>query len=123
MRPDGPEALVDLGYLEDVSQRWRPAIAYYLQALQIDPLMREAYVDLGYDYDEHQLYALAEASFLKGLSIAPNDGRLHYLLGVTYADQGKVELAMQEYQRAAKSDENDVAKAATRELASLHKSG
>jgi tetratricopeptide (TPR) repeat protein len=123
VRPDGAEALVDLGYLEDAGQRWRPAIAYYLQALSLDPLMREAYVNLGYDYDEHQLYALAEAAFLKGLSIAPNDGRLHYLLGVTYADQGKVTLAMQEYQRAAKSDELDVAKAATRELALLHKSG
>ncbi|MEO6989923.1 MAG: hypothetical protein ABI346_00120, partial [Candidatus Baltobacteraceae bacterium] len=80
------------------------------------------YIDLGYDYDQHQLYALAEASFLKGISIAPNEGRLHYLLGVTYADQGKISLAAMEYRRAATSDEIDVARAASRELASLQKS-
>ncbi len=122
VRPDGAEAMVDLGYLDDVSQHWRSAVSYYLQALGSDPLMREAYIDLGYDYDQHQLYALAEASFLKGISIAPNEGRLHYLLGVTYADQGKISLAAMEYRRAATSDEIDVARAASRELASLQKS-
>jgi hypothetical protein len=47
---------------------------------------------------------------------------LHYLLGVTYADQGKISLAAMEYRRAATSDEIDVARAASRELASLQKS-
>jgi tetratricopeptide (TPR) repeat protein len=119
VRPDGPEALVDIGYLEDVAHRWHSAISYYLQALAVDPLMREAYTDLGYDYDEHQLYALAEAAYLKGLSITPMDGRLHYLLAVAYADQGKRALAMQEYKRASSSDEEVVARAASRELAAL----
>ena len=118
-RPDGPEALVDIGYLEDVARRWHSAISYYLDALSLNPLMREAYTDLGYDYDEHQLYALAEAAYLKGLSIVPSDGRLHYLLAVAYADQGKRTLALAEYRRAQSSDEEDVARAARRELASL----
>jgi tetratricopeptide (TPR) repeat protein len=121
VRPDGPEALVDIGYLEDLAHRWRSAITYYLRALAIDPLMREAYTDLGYDYDEHQLYALAEAAYLKGLSITPSDGRLHYLLAVTYADQGKRGLALAEYQRATASDEEDVARAANRDLAGLQR--
>jgi len=120
-RPDGPEALVDLGYLEDITHNWHGAITYYLNALAIDPLMREGYTDLGYDYDEHQLYALAEAAYLKGLSIAPDDGRLHYLLAVAYSDQGKRSLALAEYQRAASSNEADVARAATRELAILQR--
>jgi tetratricopeptide (TPR) repeat protein len=120
-RPEGPEALVDLGYLEDMNHDWHAAIAEYLRAIAIDPLMREGYTDLGYDYDEHKLYALAEAAFLKGLSFAPSDGRLHYLLGVTYADQGKRTLAVAEYRRAASSDEADVARAATRQLAILQR--
>jgi tetratricopeptide (TPR) repeat protein len=120
-RPDGSEALVDVGYLEDVAHNWHAAIADYLRALALDPLMREAYTNLGYDYDEHQLYALAEAAYIKGLSIAPNDGRLHYLLAVAYADQGKRSLALAEYQRAALSDEADVARAASRELAILQR--
>jgi tetratricopeptide (TPR) repeat protein len=121
VRADGPEALVDIGYLEDVARRWHSAIGYYLRALSIDPLMREAYTDLGYDYDEHQLYALAEAAYLKGLSIVPSDGRLHYLLAVAYADQGKRTLAVAEYQRAKSSDEEDVARAASRELAAMQR--
>jgi tetratricopeptide (TPR) repeat protein len=120
-RPDGPEALVDIGYLEDVAHNWHAAAADYLRALAIDPLMREAYTNLGYDYDEHQLYALAEAAYIKGLTISPNDGRLHYLLGVAYADQGKRSLAVAEYQRAALSDEADVARAASRELAIMQR--
>jgi tetratricopeptide (TPR) repeat protein len=120
-RPDGSEALVDIGYLEDVAHNWHAAIGDYLKALALDPLMREAYTNLGYDYNEHQLYALAEASYIKGLSIAPNDGRLHYLLAVVYADQGKRSLALAEYQRAALSDEADVARAASRELAILQR--
>jgi len=121
VHPDGPEALVDIGYLEDTSHNWRSAVSYYLRALAIDPLMREGYTDLGYDYNEHQLYALAEASYLKGLSITPWDGRLHYLLAVTYADQGKRTLALAEYQRAAQSDEEAVARAASRDLATLQR--
>ncbi len=121
IRPDGPEALVNLGYLKDVEHDWHAAVSYYLRAISIDPLMREGYTNLGCDYEQHQLYALAEAAFLKGLSIAPSDGRLHYLLAMTYADQGKRTLALAEYQQAANSDETEVARAATRELAILQK--
>ncbi len=117
--PDGPEALVDLGYLQDVWLHRDAAVRYYLQAIGVDPLARDAYVDLGYDYQEQHLYALAEAAFLKGLSVVPNDGRLHYLLGLTYADQGKHDLARQEYERATKSDEPEIADAAARDLKAL----
>ena len=120
---EGPEALVDLGYLEDLAGRWHAATELYLRALAIDPLMREAYTDLGYDYDQHQLYALAEAAFLKGLSIAASDGRLHFLLAQTYADQGKRSLALAEYQRALAGNEEDVSRAASRELATLQRTG
>jgi len=119
LAPDGPEALIDLGYLQDVYQHKDAAVRYYLSAIAVDPLARDAYVDLGYDYQVEHLYALAEAAFLKGLSVVPDDGRLHYLLGVTYADQGKHDLARQEYQRATKSDEPEVASAAERDLKAL----
>ncbi len=117
--PDGPEALINLGYLQDVWLHRDAAVRYYLQAIAVDPLARDAYVNLGYDYQEEHLYALAEAAFLKGLSVVPNDGRLHYLLGLTYADQGKHDLARQEYERATKSDEPEVADAAARDLRAL----
>ncbi len=119
VKPEGPEALIDLGYIEDVGGRWRQAIGYYQRAIAIDPLAREAYIDLGYDYNERQLYTLAEASFLRGLSIVPNDGRLNYLLAVTYALQGKNVLARDQYRKALQSDEREVVRAATNDLALL----
>ncbi len=119
VRPDGFEALVDLGYIEDLGMRWQSAVQFYLRAIAVDPLARDAYVNLGYDYVEHRLFTLAEAAFLKGLSVSPNDGRLHYLLGVTYAEQNKKALAKNEYELAVRSDEPEVARAATRDLALL----
>jgi tetratricopeptide (TPR) repeat protein len=118
-RPNGSEALVDIGYLEDDLGRWKSAVAYYLRALNADPLESAAYVDLGYDYNAHQLYALAEAAFIKGLSVAPDDGRLHYMLAVTYNIQGKVALARDQYQLAIASNEPIIVQAARTELALL----
>jgi len=119
VRPDGAEALIDIGFLEDANGRWESAVRYYLHALALDPLARDAYVDLGCAYRDHHLYALAEAAFIKGLSVVPGDGRLHYLLGTTYADQNKSALARKEYERALSSNEPEVARAASRDLAQI----
>jgi tetratricopeptide (TPR) repeat protein len=116
-RPDMPDALVNLGCIEDDGGRWQNALSDYLKAVTVDPLDRDAYVDLGYDYAGHGLYALAEAALLKGLSVSPGDGRIHYHLAVTYADQGKRGLARAEYERAAGSDEPEIARAASHDLA------
>lgn len=116
-QPDQADALVNLGYIEDDAGRWQVALSDYLQAVALDPLDRAAYVNLGYDYTAHGLYPLAEAALLKGLSVSPGDGRLHYLLAVAYADQGKRDLARTEYQRAASSDEPEVTRAASHDLA------
>jgi tetratricopeptide (TPR) repeat protein len=116
--PDRPEALVDLGYLQDSGGRWHDAAAYYLKAMDVDPLWRDAYVDLGFDYEQHQLFGPAQAVLLKGVSVSPKDGRLHFLLGMTYLQQGKKDLAHREFVSAQSSDEPDVARAATQRLAS-----
>ena len=70
IRPEGSEALVDIGYILDLQGDWKGAVAYYNRAIVADPLRPEAYIDLGYDYNEHRLFALAEAAFLKGLSVS-----------------------------------------------------
>jgi tetratricopeptide (TPR) repeat protein len=119
IKPDGAEAMIDIGYLHDLRGDWRSAIAYYTRAMVADPLRPEAYIDLGYDYAEHRLYPLAEAAYLKGLSVASDSGRLHYLLAVAYNLEGKIGLARQQYERAISSDEPAVVRAAKRELTQL----
>lgn len=119
LRPDGVEALINLGYLEDEENDWNKAVEYYLRAIAVDPFARDAYVDLGFDYDQHRLYPLAQAAYLKGLSVSPGDGRLHYLLGVIYVEQGKLDLARAEFERATKSNEPEISREAARRLAQI----
>ena len=119
LRPEGTEALVDIGYVYDMLGDWKTAVTYYTRAIRSDPMRPEAYIDLGFDYNEHRFFPLAEAAFIKGISVAAEDGRLHYLLAVTYNVQGKIALARSEFQHAIASEEPDVARAAQAELALL----
>jgi Tfp pilus assembly protein PilF len=119
VRPSGSEALVDVGYVEDIHGNWKNAVMDYLRAMASNPLRREAYIDLGYDYNEHHLFGLAEAVFLKGLSVAPQEGTLHYMLGETYHQQGKITLARQQYQLARDSNDPQFVEAAQSSMALL----
>jgi tetratricopeptide (TPR) repeat protein len=118
LKPNRPEALIDLGYFADRDGNSGNAIAYYSRALAGDVLARDAYVDLGYDYTEQRMFDLAQEILLKGLSVSPSDGRIEYLLGDTYLQQGKRALAKAEFAAAAAtSDEPEVSRAARQRLA------
>jgi len=112
LAPERPEALVNYGYLADVRNDWKGAIAYYIQAINVWPYSRDAYVNLGVDYEEHGLYPLAEQALLKGVAAAPDDGRIHYLLGRAYEAQNKPDLAMQQFRVAETSLDPDIARIA-----------
>ena len=116
LRPDRPEAFVNLGYVDDAGGNMASAMDNYRKALARDVLCRDAYVDLGYDYQAQGQFLQAESAYLKGLSVSPSDGRLEYLLGRTYAVQGKRDLARQQFANAAKSDDREVATAASHVL-------
>jgi tetratricopeptide (TPR) repeat protein len=120
LRPNRPEAFVNLGYLEDAAGRVPNAIARYEHALLLDPFCRDAYVDLGFAYLEQSSFTTADATFLRGLSVSRDDGRLEYLLGKSFERQGKRELAVREYRDATHSDEPEVAAAAAGDLATFH---
>jgi tetratricopeptide (TPR) repeat protein len=111
-----PEAFVDLGYLDDTIGNHESAVVHYEHAIALDPFCRAAYVNLGYDEVQGGLFALAETTLLRGLSISNGDGRLEFLLAKMFEHQGKVALAKREYQNATRSDEPDIAAAATLEL-------
>ena len=117
IRPNHPEAYVDLGYLEDAAGHPKEATAYYDEALSLDPFFRDAYVNLGYSYLENGRFQLAEETLLRGLGVSRDDGRIEYLLGETLQKQGKPDLAVRAYRTAALSDEPDVAAAARHVLA------
>ncbi|MBD5634498.1 MAG: tetratricopeptide repeat protein, partial [Candidatus Eremiobacteraeota bacterium] len=117
VRPNRPEAFVDIGYLDDNEGSIDKAIASFQHALALDPFSRDAYVDLGFSYIEQGNYQLAEATFLRGLSVSHEDGHLEYLLGKSFERQGKLTLALREYRSASKSEEPAIAAAASHDLA------
>jgi protein O-GlcNAc transferase len=117
LRPSRPEAIVDLGYLDDRAGNVDAAIARYDAALSVDPFFRDAYVDLGFAYNEAGRYQLAERTCLRGLGVSRDDGRIAYILATTFERQGKRDLAAREYRVAIGSDEPEIAAAAKEDLA------
>jgi tetratricopeptide (TPR) repeat protein len=117
--PDGVEALIDLGYLDDETGDREAAMRYYRRALAADPLRPEGYIDLGFDYALARRYAQAEAMYSAGLVAAPDSGRLHFLLGAAYRSEGKFALAQAQFEAALAADETEVVNAARDALATL----
>jgi Flp pilus assembly protein TadD len=119
LEPERPEAIVNFGYLADVNGDWKRAVAYYVQAIAVNPYVPESYVNLGIDYEHNNLYPLAQAALLKGVAATPYDGRVRYLLARAYAAQGQKALALAELKAAETSLDPDVAQIAKEETARL----
>jgi protein O-GlcNAc transferase len=103
LAPEGPEALVNLGYLADERGNRRDAVAYYDQAIDAWPYSSDAYVDLSFDDVQQGMIDQADAVLLKGLTVAPDDTRIHYLLGVVDEVRGKRAEAVVEFRSAEQS--------------------
>lgn len=121
LQPDGVEALIDLGYLDDASGNRDRAMQRYRTAMALDPTRPEAYINLGYDDEATGNPSTAETVLLSGLVADPDNGRIHYLLGNAYENEGRLELAQAQFQAATSSDEPAVVQAARAALQALEK--
>jgi tetratricopeptide (TPR) repeat protein len=121
-QPNGVEALIDMGYLEDATGSSDAAALCYRKAIAGDPLRPEGYINLGFDYATHRNYGQAEATLLAGLTAAPGNGRLHFLLGSTYRAQGKMTQAHTQYESALAADDADVVNAARDAIRAMSRS-
>jgi tetratricopeptide (TPR) repeat protein len=101
---------------------WKRAVAYYVQAISVNPYVPESYVNLGIDYEHNGLYSLAQSALLKGVAAVPYDGRVRYLLARAYAAQGQKALALAQLKAAQASLDPDVAEIAKEETARLMQS-
>lgn len=119
LQPDGVEALIDLGYLDDAAGHRDAAMQRYRNAIALDPTRPEGYINLGYDTEVQGNATAAETVLLSGLVADPDNGRLHYLLGNAYEIEGKLAPAQAQYQAATSSDETDVVQAARAALQAL----
>ncbi len=119
LAPEGPEALVNLGYLADARGDRRGALAYYAAAIDAWPYSPDAYVDLSYDDVQQGMIDQAEAVLLRGLTVAPKDARIHYLLGVVDEVRGKRAEAVAEFRSAEQSLDPEIAISARESISDI----
>ncbi|HEY1654873.1 MAG TPA: tetratricopeptide repeat protein [Candidatus Tumulicola sp.] len=119
LAPEGPEALVNLGYLYDELGDRVAAADYYAQAIYVWPYLPDAYVNLSFDQIRQGSIEQAQTVLLKGLAIAPKDPRLHYLLGVVDEVRGKRPEAVAEFHAAETSPDPEIVNSARANVSDL----
>lgn len=121
LAPEGPEALVNLGYLSDELGDRRQAAEYYAEAIYVWPYFSDGYVNLSYDQIRQGSFEQAENVLRKGLAVDPKDPRMHYLLGIVEEVRGNRPEAVAEFQRAETSPDPDIVNSARQNVSDLQK--
>lgn len=106
-KPDDAVVHYDLGYAYTALQRPADAKAEYEKAISLDPKMASAYQNLGLTLIPTDP-AGAVAQLQHAAELMPQDARTRWLLGVALEAAKKDELAIEQYEAAAKLDRKNV---------------
>jgi tetratricopeptide (TPR) repeat protein len=118
IRPGSPAHWVAQGSLADNRRQWDQAIAYYSQAIQLDPSYADAYIGLAGDYYEKGQYELEVKNSERAVQLDPGNADACYYLGTAYEDIGQLDKAIGQYLTTLKLDPNY--KDALRDLALVY---
>jgi Flp pilus assembly protein TadD len=102
-KPDDAVVHYDLGYAYTALQRAADAKAEYEKAISLDPKMASAYQNLGLTLIPTDPVA-AIAPLQRAAELMPEDARTKWLLGVALEAAKKDDLAIEQYEAAAKLD-------------------
>jgi Flp pilus assembly protein TadD len=106
-KPDDAVVHYDLGYAYTALLRPADAKAEYEKAISLDPKMASAYKNLGLTLIPTDPVA-AIAALQHAAELMPEDARTKWLLGVALEAAKKDELAIEQYEAAAKLDAKSV---------------
>jgi Flp pilus assembly protein TadD len=106
-KPDDALIHYDLGYAYTALQRPADAKAEYEKAISLDPKMASAYQNLGLTLIPTDP-AGAVAPLQRAAELMPEDARTKWLLGVALEAAKKDDLAIEQYEAAAKLDSKSV---------------
>ncbi|MFZ1971597.1 MAG: tetratricopeptide repeat protein [Candidatus Acidiferrales bacterium] len=106
-KPDDALVHYDLGYAYTALQRPADAKAEYEKAISLDPKMASAYQNLGLTLIPTDPVA-AIAPLQRAAELLPEDARTKWLLGVAMEAAKKDDLAIEQYEAAAKLDAKNV---------------
>jgi Flp pilus assembly protein TadD len=102
-KPDDATVHYDLGYAYTAMQKFADARSEYEKAISSDPKMGAAYQNLGLTLLTTEPSA-AVAPLQKAAELMPEDARTKWLLGTALEMNGKLDLAIEQYEAAKKLD-------------------
>jgi tetratricopeptide (TPR) repeat protein len=104
--PGSPAFYVAQGDLADNRREWDKAIAYYSQAIQLNPSYADAYIGLAGEYYQKGQYELEVENYKKAVQLDPRNPDACYYLGTAYEDIGELDEAIKQYLTTLKLDPN-----------------
>jgi Flp pilus assembly protein TadD len=105
-KPDDATVHYDLGYAYTAMQKSAEARTEYEKAISLDPKMAAAYQNLGLTLLTSDP-AAAVAPLQKAAELLPENARAKWLLGTALETNGKLDLAIDQYEAAKKLDDKD----------------
>jgi Flp pilus assembly protein TadD len=105
-KPDDATVHYDLGYAYTAMQKSAEAKTEYEKAISLDPKMAAAYQNLGLTLLTSDP-AAAVAPLQKAAELLPENARAKWLLGTALEKNGKLDLAIDQYEAAKKLDDKD----------------
>lgn len=84
VRPDIPEAHLNLGWVKHQLGKFEEAITHLQNGIELAPGNVQAYNLLGICQRETGQFTDAESTYIKALELAPDYDRLHLNLGILY---------------------------------------
>jgi Flp pilus assembly protein TadD len=105
-KPDDATVHYDLGYAYTAMQKSAEAKAEYEKAISLDPKMAAAYQNLGLTLLTSDP-AAAVAPLQRAAELLPENAPAKWLLGTALETNGKLDLAIEQYEAAKKLDDKD----------------
>ncbi len=99
LKPDYPEAHVNLGVAQAKQGKLKEATQHFERALQLEPDYPETHVDLGVVQAAQGRLDEAIQHYERALQLDPDYTEAHNNLGIALADRGKLDEAVQQYER------------------------
>jgi tetratricopeptide (TPR) repeat protein len=97
--PEKPEAHLQLARAYEAMEDWIAAVQEFQKLVRLAPQ------EPSYSYELWRAWTkLSDWSYRQIMGLNPNSARVQQALGLDYAAQGKYDLALAAYQRAARSD-------------------
>lgn len=102
--PEDPEALQNLAEVALKRNQREKALAFFQQALTVDPKYFPVHFSIGQFYLEEKKYGEAESAFWRYAEQKPNDPAAYYFLAYSKIFQDQSELAKQQLEKAISLD-------------------